>query len=128
VVEDKGTILIPTNDPTMNLYNGSLHKFVLQHQGQEIRMLVIKKPDNRLSVCLDACEICSPEGYGLRAENVICIYCNTPIPVASLGQPGGCNPIPLIFSIDERFVKIETSELLKKWEYVKTGKSKEGIK
>jgi len=128
VVEDKGLIMIPVNDPTMNLRDGALHKFALNHQGKEIQLLVIRKPDNSLSVCLDACEICQPDGYGQREDHVICIYCNTPIPVATLGEPGGCNPIPLAASVDENFIRVELSEIMKKWEYVNSGKSKEGIK
>lgn len=128
VVEDKGMIVIPINDPTMNLMDGLLHKFSFAHQGEEIRLMVIKKSTNALSVCLDACEICQPDGYGQREAHVICIYCNTPIPIESLGEPGGCNPIPLAFSVDDNFVRISTEDILKKWEYVKTGKSKEGIK
>lgn len=128
VVEDKGLVMIPVTDPTMNLRDGALHKFVLSHQEKEIRLLVIRKPDNSLSVCLDACEICPPEGYGQREEYVICIYCNTPIPVATMGSPGGCNPIPLAASVDDKFIRIELSEIVKKWEYVNSGKSKEEIR
>ncbi|GAB4483806.1 MAG: hypothetical protein OHK006_06130 [Thermodesulfovibrionales bacterium] len=128
VVEDKGVVMIPVNDPTMDLRDGALHKFVLVHEGREIRMLVIRKPDAGLSLCLDACEICPPEGYGQRDDHVVCIYCNTPIPVATLGEPGGCNPIPLSSRADERFIRVDVAEILKKWEYVNSGKSKEGIR
>lgn len=128
VVEDKGTIMIPINDPTMDVRDGALHKFSFNHDGQEIRIIIIKKPDNILSACLDACEICPPEGYGQRENLVVCIYCNTPIPVHTLGKPGGCNPIPLEVMIDDRFIRIELNELLKKWEYVKTGQGKEGVR
>lgn len=128
VVEDKGIILIPLSDPTMDLRDGRLHKFLLTLGEDSIRILIIKKPDNTLAVCLDACEICPPEGYGQSESHVICIYCNTPIPVETLGEPGGCNPIPLNASVTERNVRIELDEILKKWQYVKTGKSKEAVK
>lgn len=128
VVEDKGIIIIPLNDPTLDLRDGRLHKFSFVSGEDTIRIIIIKRPDNTLAVCLDACEICPPEGYGQREANVICIYCNTPIPVETLGEPGGCNPIPLSVSVTERDVRIEVSEVLKKWQYVKTGKSKEAVK
>ncbi len=128
VVEEGWAVTIPLSGPAMDVRDGALHKFVLQHQGAEIRLIVIKRPDNTLSVCLDACEICPPDGYGQRGQHVICIYCNTPIPVTTLGEPGGCNPIPLAASVDSKFVRVELSEILRKWEYVKSGKSKEGIK
>lgn len=128
VVEDKGLVLIPVNDPTMDLRDGVLHKFVLLHQGREIKLLVIRKPDGRLVTCLDACEICPPDGYGQRADHVECLYCKTPIPVTTLGEPGGCNPIPLASTVDDRFIRITMTEIVKKWEYVNSGKSKEGIR
>ncbi len=128
VIADKGIIMIPVKDPTMDLMDGRLHKFSLTEQGEEIRLIIIRKPDNTISVCLDACEICAPEGYGQQGDHVICIFCNTPIPVRTMGEPGGCNPIPLTAATDEQFVKIELDEILRKWQFVKTGKSKEGIK
>ena len=111
VVEDKGTVLIPLNDPTMDLMDGALHKFALSHEGQEIRLLIIRKPDKTLSVCLDACEICPPEGYGQREDMVVCIYCSTPIPVSTLGKPGGCNPIPLKHTVEGGEIVISTADL-----------------
>lgn len=129
VVEDKGLITIPITDPTMDLMDGRIHKFSILYNEEKIVFLIIKKRDGSIAVCLDACEICPPEdGYGQSAEDLICIYCNTPIPINTVGEHGGCNPIPLSFSIDENFIKIEIKEILKKWDYVKSGSGKEVIK
>lgn len=84
--------------------------------------MAVKKTDGTLSVCLDACEICPPDGYGQKGDSLVCIYCGTPIHLDSLGKPGGCNPIPLSASIEGGFVKIELDEVLKKWGFVKKGK------
>jgi hypothetical protein len=123
VVADRGMIVLPLKDPSMDLMDGRLYKFSFIHEGDEIRLIVIRKSDNSLSVCLDACEICPPVGYGQREDHVVCIYCDTPIAIDTLGQPGGCNPIPLEADIDERFITIEVKEILKKWEFVKTEKT-----
>lgn len=128
LVEDKGMILIPANDPTMNLMDGRLHKFSLVHKEEKIVIMVIKRSRDSLAICLDACEICPPEGYGQIEGHVVCIYCNTPIPIETLGEPGGCNPIPLSFSIDDKFIRISMDEILKKWEYVKSGQGKEAVR
>jgi uncharacterized membrane protein len=127
VVEDKGMVMIPLKDPSMDLMDGALHKFSLSYQGEEIKLLIIRRSDNTLSVCLDACEICPPEGYAQREGHVVCIYCQTPILIDSLGEQGGCNPIPLKAEVEEGFVKIDFNEIVKKWKYVKSGKSKEVI-
>jgi hypothetical protein len=128
VVEDKGVIIIPINDPTMDLMDGSLHKFSVTRGSEEVNFLIIKRPDGRLAVALDACEICPPEGYGLTEDKVVCLYCRTPIPLTSLGREGGCNPIPLRAQITEKDIRIDVSELDAKWQSVKSGKTREGIK
>jgi uncharacterized membrane protein len=127
VVVDRGTVVIPVKDPSMNLRDGRLHTFSLVHEGEEIRILIIKRSDNSLAVCLDACEICPPEGYGQRVDHVVCIYCATPIHIDTLGAPGGCNPIPLSAQIDDAFIRIQFDEILKKWGFIKSGMSKEAI-
>ena len=118
VVVNEEMLVMPLKTPSMNLMDGNMHKFSLLHQGKEIRIIVTKKSDNSLSVCLDACEICPPVGYGQRDDHVVCIYCDTPIPINTLGIPGGCNPIPLSATIDEDFIRIEMKEVLKKWGFV----------
>jgi hypothetical protein len=128
VIVEKDLVVIPVSTPAADLMDGSMHTFSLVHEGEEIRILIVRKTDNSLSVCLDACEICPPDGYGQRADHVVCIYCGTPIHIDSLGQPGGCNPIPLDADIDARFVKIRREEILDKWGFVKSGESKEAVK
>ncbi len=128
VVEDKGLVVIPLTDPTMDIMDGSVHKFVLSRDGVDIRIMVLKKPDGKLAVMLDACEICSPEGYGQTEGHVVCIYCRTPIPVETLGKPGGCNPIPLEAQVTDRDIRISVSEIGSKWDKVISGKTKEGIR
>jgi hypothetical protein len=125
VIQDNGMVLIPLKDPSADLNDGMLHTFSLIHEGEVIRIITIKKADNSLSVSLDACEICPPEGYGQREGHVVCLYCSTPIPVDTLGEPGGCNPIPLTVVIDENFVRIEMKEILKKWSFVNALKNDE---
>ncbi len=121
VVEENGFITIKIETPVYNLHDRRLHKFSFTKDGDVIRILVIERPDGRFAVCLDACEICPPVGYGQREDHVVCIYCNTPIPLSTLGEPGGCNPIPLEVSTGEKEIRIEVSEIMKKMELVKSG-------
>ena len=74
VVAERGMVVIPIKDGATNLMDGRLYKFSLVHEGEELRLIVIKKNDESLSVCLDACEICPPVGYGQREDHVVCIY------------------------------------------------------
>lgn len=125
VVEEDGFVIIKLKEPGRELGDGNIHKFILKKDDRTYRFFVFKRPDGRFSVCLDACEICPPEGYGQAREHLICIYCNTPIPFNTVGEPGGCNPIPVNFILTEKEIKIEVHEILKKWRLVHSGISKE---
>lgn len=116
VVEDKGYVIIPMTDPTMDVMDGEIHKFALTTAGGEVmRLLIVMRPSGKLAVCLDACEVCPPEGYGRKDANVVCIYCRTPIPIETLGETGGCNPIPLDAQISERDIRVSVKEIAEKW-------------
>lgn len=128
VVVEGGKVFIPLKDPSIDLTNGMLHKFSLVHEGEEIRIMVMKKPGKNLFVGLDACEICPPDGYGQREDHVVCLYCSTPIPVDTLGKPGGCNPIPLGAWLDSENITISLKEVAGKWGFVKAGRGGELIR
>jgi len=115
LIEDKGMVIIPLSTPGADLTDGKIHKFSLLVDGKGVRLLLVRKPDSSLAVTLDACEICPADGYGQRGEHVVCIYCRTPIPLETLGKPGGCNPIPLVVSITDRDVRIQMAEISNKW-------------
>ena len=69
---------------------------------------------------LDESEVCKPAewntaalGYAQRGENRICKYCMTPIPTSTVNKPGGCNPIPVGFTVEEGHIVVETQELIR---------------
>jgi high-affinity iron transporter len=39
--------------------------------------------------------ICGPVGFYIGSQGITCKMCASPLVPASMGQPGGCNPIPL---------------------------------
>jgi len=125
VVEENGFITLKLNEPGRNIGDGNIHKFIFKKDGQNYRFFVFNRPDGRFAICLDACEICPPEGYGQARAHLVCIYCNTPIPFNTVGEPGGCNPIPINFSLRDREIRIEVQEILKKWRLVHSGVSRE---
>ncbi|MCK4912037.1 MAG: DUF2318 domain-containing protein, partial [Thermodesulfovibrionales bacterium] len=87
-----------------------------------IRFIAIMKPDGTVGVGLDECEICDPpkwnkkaQGYAQRGDHLVCKYCMTPIPTNTVNRPGGCNPIPLPFVLEDGRITIETGELIRIW-------------
>ncbi len=53
------------------------------------------KPGAAIATVFDACEICGAKGYYQEGGNVTCLHCGSTIYPPSIGQHGGCNPIPL---------------------------------
>jgi uncharacterized membrane protein len=125
VVAMSGRVVIPLSTPGEDLRDGRLHKFSLTVDGETYRLLIMKKPDGTLAVCLDACEICQPDGYAQGREHVVCLYCRTPIPFETVGKAGGCNPIPLSALVTEKDVKVEVAEIREKWSTIDSGKNEE---
>ena len=123
-----GSLSIPIETPLRDLRDGMMHKFVVNLDGEDIRILVMQKSDGTLAVCLDACEICPPEGYVQGEKHVVCLYCRTPIAIDTLGKAGGCNPIPLEATVTDRTVELSGDELKKKWDMVKSGRTREKIR
>ena len=126
VVAQNGKAIIPLSTPGRELRDGGMHKFSLEVNGEPVRLLIMKRSDGMLAVCLDACEICPPEGYVLRKNHVVCRYCSTPIPVDSLGQRGGCNPIPVRAIVTERDVVVDVSDIAAAWNKVKAKQGSRG--
>jgi high-affinity iron transporter len=86
-----GTITIPL----AQVSDGDLHRFAVREQGREVRFWLYKKPDGNIATVFDACEICGAVGFYKGPNGVICKNCAAPINPQSVGQPGGCNPVPL---------------------------------
>lgn len=78
--------------PIAQVSDSNLHLFRVAVNGEEIRFLVIKKP-NGWGTALDACRICGWAGYRQEGSNVICRNCGAAIYIPSIGEAGGCNPV-----------------------------------
>ena len=94
--------------------DGHLHRFVYQTaSGQMVRYIVILKGGNSYGVGLDACEICGPTGYYEKDGQVICRLCDVMMNKATIGTKGGCNPIPLAYTVSEGKLRVPQDALEK---------------
>jgi hypothetical protein len=109
-----GEILIQRKGE-VDLEDGKLHKYLYKQGGKEVRFFVLMTPNGKLTVDLDACAICKPDGYGQAEGTVICYYCKTLIPLDTVGKPGGCNPVPIPFTEREDGVHIDGMSLVNNW-------------
>lgn len=109
-----GEIFIPKKGD-VNLEDGKLHKYLFKQGEREARFFVLMSPAGVLTVDLDACAICKPDGYGQAEGTVICYYCKTLIPLETVGKPGGCNPVPVPFTEKDGAVVIDGMTLINSW-------------
>jgi uncharacterized membrane protein len=109
-----GEIFIPRKGE-IDLEDGKLHKYLFKQGGKEARFFVLLTPTGQLTVDLDACAICKPDGYGQAEGTVYCYYCKTLIPLDTVGKPGGCNPVPVPFTEKEDGVHIDGMTMINIW-------------
>ncbi|MDR2450878.1 MAG: DUF2318 domain-containing protein [Candidatus Accumulibacter sp.] len=92
--------------------DGNLHRHQFTASGgTAVRFIVIKKSESAYGVGLDACDICGPTGYYQRKDQVVCKLCDVVMNKATIGFPGGCNPVPLKFSVSEGKLRINAEDL-----------------
>ncbi|WP_243372300.1 DUF2318 domain-containing protein [Geotalea sp. SG265] len=112
--DSAGEIVLPVKDGDVDLKDGKLHKYLYQKGAQKVRFFALYR-SGELTVVLDACSICQPDGYGQNEGTVICYYCKTLIPLETVGKPGGCNPIPVPFAVDGSGVHLSAEMLVNTW-------------
>lgn len=98
--------------PLAGVARGRMYKYVYTQAGTAVRFFIMRRPDDSLAVALDACGICPPKGYFLDGNVVICRNCDAPINIDTIGQRGGCNPVPLQFETDGTAVRIQVADLV----------------
>jgi FTR1 family protein len=81
--------------PLSQVADGDLHRFQAQENGVDIRFWLYQKPDGKIATVFDACEICGAVGFYKGPNGVVCKNCAAPVSPQSIGNGGGCNPIPL---------------------------------
>jgi len=120
------TALSPTTPVTMvgsqvtvqssEINDDMLHRYgVYMDDGKggsvQVRFLLFKKPDGNIVAVGDACRICGPVGFYIGSQGITCKMCASPLNAASMGQEGGCNPIPLKSSVASGIVTIQAADL-----------------
>jgi len=105
--DGSGHAVIPAGD----LAQGDLRRYSADVDGVKVRFLLYRKPDNSVQALFDACQICGSVGFYKTSTGLVCKNCAAPINPQSVGQSGGCNPIPLHFSKQGDSVVINLADL-----------------
>jgi uncharacterized membrane protein len=92
--------------------DGRLHRFAwTASEGVEVRFIVLKKNESSFGVGLDACDICGATGYYQRGDDVICMLCDVVMNKNTIGFKGGCNPVPLAYTISGGAMTVQCEDL-----------------
>ena len=102
--------------PAAQINDDQLHRFgVRVDDGKggtaEVRFLLFRKPDGKIIAVGDACRICGPVGFYMGGQGITCKMCASPLNPSSMGQEGGCNPIPLKSTTAGGQVVIQAADL-----------------
>lgn len=97
--------------PLSRVSDGDLHRFQAKENGVEVRFFLYQKPDGKIATVFDACEICGAVGFFKSGNGVVCKNCAAPINTQSLGQKGGCNPIPLKATLTADSVIVQEADV-----------------
>jgi high-affinity iron transporter len=76
-----------------------LQRFQATVDGRPVRFIAVPVDDKgdtpEIATAFDSCLICGPRGYYQDGATVTCLHCGSAIYPPSIGQSGGCNPVPL---------------------------------
>ena len=97
--------------PIQSVVDGNLHTFNYTTDKTTIRFIVIQAGKDRFATALDGCQICGPRGYAQQGSKIICIHCTAEIFPPTIGQAGGCNPIPFPSKMEKGEILIRTADL-----------------
>lgn len=97
--------------PLSALGEGELHRYSVDLQGHPVRFIAMQLGDGEVVAAFDACVICGAKGYSQEGGEVLCQHCSSAIFPPTIGRPGGCNPIPLEFSVEGGELVVAASAL-----------------
>jgi len=97
--------------PLARFAGGDLQRFVARVGERDVRFFGVEIDDGEVTVAFDACLICGDKGYIQDGGVITCLHCHSAIHPPTIGQPGGCNPIPLKSRIEGDEVVIAVSDL-----------------
>ncbi|MFY9824055.1 MAG: Fe-S-containing protein [Thermoanaerobaculia bacterium] len=111
VVGGDDTVRIP-----LSTFQGTkLQRFQATVDGFPVRFIAIPiepvEKGGRIATAFDACVICGPRGYYQEGTNVTCLHCGSGVYPPSIGQSGGCNPVPLTSRVEGRDLVLKAADL-----------------
>jgi high-affinity iron transporter len=92
-----------------------LQRFQVTVNGHPVRFIAVPVDDKgdtpEIATAFDSCLICGPRGYYQEGTTVTCLHCGSAIYPPSIGQSGGCNPVPLKSRVEAGQLVLAASDL-----------------
>lgn len=106
-----GTVRIP-----LSTFRGTaLQRFQVTVDGRPVRFIAVPiepvEKGGEIATAFDACLICGPKGYYQDGPNITCLHCGSAVYPPTIGQAGGCNPIPLASRVEGRDLVLRVADL-----------------
>jgi high-affinity iron transporter len=92
-----------------------LQRFQVTVHGHPVRFIAVPVDEKGgipdIATAFDSCLICGPKGYYQEGATVTCLHCGSAIYPPSIGQSGGCNPVPLKSRVEAGQLVLAASDL-----------------
>ena len=116
--------------PLSSFEGTALRRFQATVGGQAVRFIAVPiepvAKGGRIATAFDACLLCGPRGYYQDGPNITCLHCGSVIYPPSIGQTGGCNPIPLASRVEGSDLVLAASDLAAGAHYFTSGPGTQG--
>jgi high-affinity iron transporter len=98
--------------PLSTFQGTALRRFQVTVGGQPVRFIAVPiEKGGPIATAFDACLLCGPRGYYQDGPNITCLHCGSVIYPPSIGQTGGCNPVPLPSKVEGSDLVLAVSDL-----------------
>jgi high-affinity iron transporter len=98
--------------PLSTFQGTALRRFQVTVGGQPVRFIAVPiEKGGPIATAFDACLLCGPRGYYQDGPNITCLHCGSVIYPPSIGQTGGCNPVPLPSKVEGGDLILAVSDL-----------------
>jgi high-affinity iron transporter len=116
--------------PLSTFEGTALRRFQIDIGGQPVRFIAIPiepvAKGGRIATAFDTCLLCGPRGYYQDGPNITCLHCGSVIYPPSIGQTGGCNPVPLASKTEGGDLVLAASDLATGAHYFTSGPGTHG--
>jgi uncharacterized membrane protein len=100
--------------PVAGVDDGNAHFFAYPAGQKTVTFFVMKASDGSIRTAFDACTACNHAKLGYRQEGnaVVCNNCGMSFKPSDIGKrTGGCNPIPIEKTADDRMIVVKAKDL-----------------